>query len=114
MTKEDKLSRQEREEVKKEVRKEMEKRFLKKATSFTDEFKKQLATAVTTALGLVAALTWKDTITMFLSSFDTRFLPAEYPIFAQTYTAIIVTFIATIGILSVSKWSKPKEKEEKK
>lgn len=114
MIKEGKLSRKEREEVRKEVNKEIEKRFLKKATSFTDEFKKQFATSITTAFGLVAALTWKDTITMFISSFDTRYLPADYPIIAQIYSAILITLLATLGILAVSKWAKGKEKEEKR
>ncbi len=112
MAKEDKLSKQEREEVRKEIKRTMEKKFLKKATSFTNEFKKQFATAITTAFGLVTALTWRDTITMFLGSFDTRYLPADYPIIAQTYSAVLITFLATLGILAVSKWSK--EKDEKK
>ncbi len=114
MAKEDDLSDKEREEVRKEVRKEMEKRFIKKATSFTNEFKKQFAAAITTAFGLVTALTWKDTITMFLGSFDTRFLPAEAPIIAQTYSAVLITILATLGILAVSKWAREKNNKKRK
>ena len=113
MAKEDDLSPKEREEVRKEIKKVMEKKFLRKATSFTNEFKKQFATAITTAFGLVTALTWKDTITMFLGSFDTRFLPAEAPIIAQTYSAVLITLLATLGILAVSKWARGKEKKRK-
>lgn len=114
MAKEDDLSPKEREEVRKEIKKAMEKRFIKKATSFTNEFKKQFATAITTAFGLVTALTWRDVITTFLGSFDTRFLPAESPIIAQTYSAVLITLLATFGILAVSKWAREKEKKKKK
>ena len=74
--------------------------------SLRAEFKKQVSTAIMTALGLVIALAWKDLVTALIPSVSSPEMIAKYPYLAQLWGAIIVTIVAVIGILIISYWAK--------
>ena len=106
MTKEDNLSKIERKEVIKEINKKIHQKVVSKAVTLGQEFKKQTATAIMAAFGLIIALSWKDVITDFISKIN----------FFSTYgllvSAVLLTLISVLGILLISKWAKsPEEKK---
>jgi hypothetical protein len=78
------------------------------------EYKKQVSTAIMTALGLVIALVWKDVVTAIIPSMAPPSLLEKFPFLASIYTAAIVTALAVIGIVLVSGWAKSEEEKEKK
>lgn len=88
------------ENVKKNTTKELQKKLILQANSFKTEFKKQAATAIMAAFGLIIALAWKDVIIDFINKVD----------FVKQYglllSAIILTAVSVLGIVLVSKWMK--------
>ena len=72
---------------------------------FVEEVKKQTLTLVTAALGFVAALVWKDAITSWLKPLYENSEGAV----GLTIAAVVVTFVAVILIIIVTKILKPKE-----
>jgi hypothetical protein len=109
MAKEDKLSNEEREEVRKEIKKAAHERVLAQASIIKSEYKKQVSTAIITAFGLVIALVWKDVITALLPSTSAPGFLQKFPLLASLYAAVMITIVSVIGILLVTKWAKPKE-----
>jgi hypothetical protein len=77
------------------------------ATTLKSEFKKQTATAIMAAFGLVIALAWKDVITDAIGRIE----------FVKGYglliSAVILTFVSVLGILFVSRWTKSSTEEKK-
>ena len=73
------------------------KKIIEKASTFKSEFRKQTATAIMTAFGLIIALAWKDVITDIVSKIS----------FVQglLLSAIVVTAISVIGMIIVSRWA---------
>jgi len=69
-----------------------------KAQSFKKETKKALSTAIMAAFGFVIALVWKDVITEWVT-----ILVKSSPIGGKLIEAFIVTIIAVIGIIIVTK-----------
>jgi ABC-type multidrug transport system fused ATPase/permease subunit len=72
-------------------------------SEFRREFKKNVATLFISALGLVGALFWQRAIDAYIT--------ASFPGDPNTwvwrfYAAVIMTFIAVIGIIFISKFSK--------
>jgi predicted outer membrane lipoprotein len=64
------------------------------------EFVEKLGTLIVSAFGLVAALAWNDTIKMFIS----QFLDKSDGLVGTLVYALIVTFLAVLVTMSVSKW----------
>jgi uncharacterized protein YacL len=83
------------------------KKVISKVAELRNEYKKQVSTAIITAFGLVIALVWKDVVTALMPSIASPALLAKYPLIANLYTAIIITVIAVIGILAMSRFGKP-------
>jgi hypothetical protein len=109
MAKKQDLSSAQKQEVKEEVKKAIHDKVLTNVSTLRNEYKKQVSTAILTALGLVIALVWKDVITALIPTITAPGFLTEYPLVAQVYVAGIVTGIAILGILLISNWSKPKE-----
>ena len=96
--------------IKKEITKEINKVIPSEvrghASSLREEFRKHVSTAIMTAFGLVIALVWKDVVTALIPSITAPSLLTKYPFLVQVYTAVIVTIVAVLGILIISKWAK--------
>lgn len=107
-----------RQEVEKQVEKQIEKRVKKrlsdavreKSSLVQREFKTQAAGAIIAAFGFLIALVWKDLIVKLMENLTPPTLIAKYPYLAQLYSAILVTFIAVIGIMLISRWVKSPDK----
>ena len=69
------------------------------AHNIKNEFKKQTATAIMAAFGLIIALSWKDVITLLVDKFA---FVKEY---GSIVTAVILTAVSVLGILLVSRWA---------
>lgn len=75
-------------------------------TEFEKEFRKHLATFITGAFALVAALLWNDAIKSFLDRYQNRIvemIPIKEQWVVQFVTAFSVTVIAVAAIIIVSK-----------
>ena len=101
MAKEDNLSKIERKEVVKEINKKIHTSVIEKAKVLRNEFRKQTATAIITAFGLIIAFSWKDVINEFVNKLA---IVKEYGLIIS---AIILTFICVLGILAITKWVNP-------
>ena len=101
---ENNLNSKEKIEVKKEVKKALSERIKSKAGTLKSEFKKQTATAIMAAFGLIIAFSWKDVITDLVGR--VAFIKSH----GLLVSAIILTIISILGILLVSKWAKSGEK----
>lgn len=112
------LTQKQEAEVKKEVEKQLEKQVkkrlsqavLEKSSEVRQEFKTQASGAIIAAFGFLIALVWKDLVTKIMENLTPPGLIATYPYIAQLYSAILVTFIAVVGIMLVSRWAKKPEK----
>ena len=76
----------------------------KEVNEFKSEFKKQLTAFIVGALTFTAALTWNNTISSWVNS-STAFLKSVglQKWVLDLISAIIVTAIAVVGIMFVSK-----------
>ena len=74
------------------------------------KFRDHASTAMIAALSFLIALAWKDFIVKLVKDNTKISLLEKYPYIAELYTAIIITIIAIIGIIFVSKWAKKEEK----
>jgi hypothetical protein len=103
------LNLQQKKEVKKEVQKEKEKleeKFHKRlfshaingAGKFKNEFSKSLNTAMIAAFGFLIALSWRDVISEWISE-----ITSVSPVKGKLIEAIIITVVAVIGIILISK-----------
>jgi hypothetical protein len=69
------------------------------------KFKTHISTAILTAFGLLMALVWKDLIQKIINENIPYLTIEKYPYLSELYSAILVTLIATLGIILVSKWA---------
>lgn len=82
-------------------------KLIKKTSNLTMEFRKQTATAIMSAFGLIIALSWKDVITDLFSRI------AFVKNYGLLISAVLLTVISVFGILIVSSWSKSNSEEKK-
>lgn len=87
-------------------------KFHKTLKEFHMEIRKQMATFITGAFSFVAALVWRDAIRSFIDSFITTeglkgYIHAEWML--NVITAVIITFVAVLGIIITSKIIAPKD-----
>jgi len=79
------------------------------ASKFNQELKKAIETALAAAFGFIIALAWRDLIKEYVSK-----ITGASPVQGLLVEAVIVTIIAVIGIIVVTKFlSKEKEPEKK-
>lgn len=86
-------------------------RIMTHVSTLRGEYRKHVSTAIITAFGLVVALVWKDFITALMPSITIPGLLERYPLFASLYSALIITALAVIGIIIVSRWMKTEAKK---
>ncbi|MCX6749795.1 MAG: DUF5654 family protein [Candidatus Pacearchaeota archaeon] len=78
------------------------KRVLESTKKFHREFRKSIATAVVTALGIIMALAWKDVISSFISKITSLSPVQNFLINALIITVISVAIIMIVTHLSPS------------
>ena len=81
------------------------KKNLTKADFLSQQFKYHVSTAVIAAFSFVIAFAWKDLVTYFVENFVTKHLRANIPYAPDLIGAFVITIIAILGILIVSKWA---------
>jgi len=67
------------------------------------EIVRQMLTLATSGFGLVAALAWNSVIQEFVNSYIKKWLPAESGIYSLLIYALIVTTIAVLVTMQLSK-----------
>jgi len=87
------------------------KRGLRTTVFIGHKFRDHASTAMIAAFSFLIALAWKDFIVKLVRDNTKISLLEKYPYIAEFYTAIIITIIAIIGIILVSKWVKKEEKK---
>ena len=78
--------------------KEKPKTVKKSVKKFRTEFKKSVITALVAAFGFLISLAWRDVIVEAVDK-----ITALTPLHGKIITAIIITIIAVIGILIITK-----------
>ncbi len=73
-------------------------RTIQSTKKFRLEMKKAISTAIVAAFGFLIALVWKDVITEYVSTI-TQISPVQ----GKLIEAIIITIIAVIGILIITR-----------
>jgi len=112
--------------IEKKIETKLYKRFLRKSKAMTTatakrglrttvfighKFRDHASTAMIAAFSFLIALAWKDFIVKLVRDNTKISLLEKYPYIAELYTAIIITILAIIGIIFVSKWVKEEEKK---
>jgi len=87
------------------------KRGLRTTVFIGHKFRDHASTAMIAAFSFLIALAWKDFIIKLVRDNTKISLLEKYPYIAELYTAVIITIIAIIGIILVSKWVKKEEKK---
>ena len=111
--------------LEKKIETKLYKRFLRKSKAMTtatakrglrttvfigSKFRDHASTAMIAAFSFLIALAWKDFIIKLVRDNTKISLLEKYPYIAELYTAVIITILAIIGIIFVSKWAKKPEK----
>lgn len=63
----------------------------------------QMVTLATSALGLVAALAWNNFIQELINNYIKKFLPASYGLLSLLLYAVIVSILAVVVTMNLSK-----------
>lgn len=83
--------------------------------SFRKEFNKHLTTFVTGAFAFVAALLWRDAITYTLTN-ESELIANVFPFFGEGglkyVTAFIITIVAVVAIIIISRLLKTEEEKK--
>ena len=87
------------------------KRGLRTTVFIGSKFRDHASTAMIAAFSFLIALAWKDFIVKLVRENTKISLLEKYPYIAELYTAVIITILAIMGIIFVSKWAKKEEKK---
>jgi len=82
-------------------------------SSFKKDFRKHLASFITGAFAFVAGLLWRDAIQSILIRYKEKIqsaMPIKEAWFSQLFTALIISIVAVIAILLISKVLRVEEK----
>jgi len=107
--KEEKLTKKEEKEVKKKLRRVLYERAKRHGSKFNKEFKTQLVVAVSAALGFLMAFSWREPITDLVKLIAARFGASENMFFYNVISAVILTIVAVLALMLISKWASEKE-----
>lgn len=83
---------------------------VKKAKDLANNVRNRIALAIGAAFGLVIALAWNDAIREGIDQLMKNLGITGTAYIYKIITAIIITIIAVIGIMIVSKWAEKKQK----
>jgi len=99
----------EEKKLEKEIEQKLHKKFFSKskqtATFLHSKFKDHASTAIIAALSFLIALAWRDLIVKLVKESIKISAIEKYPYLLELYTALIITVIAIVGIVVVSKWA---------
>lgn len=84
-------------------------RVLNEATKFHQQFKERTSTAIIAAFGFLIALSWQDLIKNIINTYTPTDLFVQYPYLAQLISALLITLIAVLAIMIVSRWAQKTE-----
>tara|TARA_Y100000310_G_scaffold264470_1_gene275103 strand:+ start:1582 stop:1905 length:324 start_codon:yes stop_codon:yes gene_type:complete len=104
----EKLTKKEKKIVEKEIRKRLRNRIGGAAKRFHVAFKKQIVVAVSAALGFLVALSWREPIKEVVDLLINK-LGLAGAIGFKFLSAVVVTLIAVVALMIVSKWTSEKE-----
>ncbi len=92
--------------MKRKVKRIVEEKAIPAAREFHNEFKRQIVTGITAGFAFLIALSWREPISEAVNLLIERFgvNPAAGMIY-KFVSAILVTLLATIGLVFLSKWS---------
>ena len=103
----------EEKKLEKEIEQKLHKKLLsksKKTVVFLHaKFKDHASTAIIAALSFLIAIAWKDLIVKLVKESINISALEKYPYLLELYTALIITVIAIVGIVVVSKWAQKPE-----
>jgi len=109
------LTKQQEKEVEKEVKKRLDRRIYERARSsarkFRAEFKRHTITAITAAFAFLIALSWREPIKNSVSALIDRLGLSGKAIYFEYLSAILITIIAVLALMWLSKWSSEPEKK---
>ncbi len=80
----------------------------KSANNFKKELKTAVSTAIVAAFGFLIALQWKDLITEFVNQ-----ISSKSPVQGTLVTTLIVTIVSVLGIILTTKLLSNKEETPK-
>ena len=84
------------------------------ADRFHRKFRKKIVTSVVAAFGFLIALSWRKPIEQFVNLIIETAKLQGNEIYVQIISAILVTIIAVLGIMFVSRWDSKKDQSEKR
>jgi uncharacterized membrane protein YdbT with pleckstrin-like domain len=96
-------------EVDKKLRHILYERAKRHGGAFKKEFKKHVIVAITAALGFLIALSWKEPILELSGLLISWLGMAEGAVYFKVVSALIVTVLAVLALIIVSKWAAEKE-----
>ena len=99
-----KLEKELKPEIEKEVRKRIHERVYESTIKFKKEFQNQVVVAISAALGFLIALSWRTPIQDGVDSLINHLELSGGAIYLQFLSALIVTSIAVLILMWVSKW----------
>ena len=76
------------------------------------EFRTSAATAIITAFGLLAALSWQNTIKVYIDFLVTQIHLSQDPFLYNLYASIFITLISVIAIMIATRWAGRAEAQE--
>ena len=95
--------------VERKLRSILYERAKKHGGNFQREFKKHVIVAITAALGFLIALSWRDPISELVGLIISRLGAGEEMLYYKFLSAIIVTVIAVLALILVSRWTSEKK-----
>ena len=112
-----KLGKQIEKEVDKEVKKEVDRRLHERvygnakqhAGKFNKEFKNEIAVGITAAFAFLIALSWREPIKKSVDGLVLSFGLTAKAIYVEYLSALIMTLIAVLVLMVISRWKVQEE-----
>ena len=98
------MKKQQEKIIEKKVEKRLYGKFKGSASRFGLEFKKQIVVAISAALGFLVALSWREPIKEGVDLIIKKAGLTGNIIYYQFLSAILITLIAVLILMIVSKW----------
>jgi uncharacterized membrane protein YdbT with pleckstrin-like domain len=99
--------------VKEEVEKNLSKKLIERTRAstqkFRNEFRIQTVTAITAAFAFLIALSWRVPIEKTVNNIIQKLSLQGSEMFIQYMSAVIITFIAVLALIFLSRWKSEKE-----
>ena len=74
------------------------------AQKFREEFRNQITVSLSAAFGLLIALSWQNTIKLYVDSLIQKIEIPQDPVFYNFYASLLVTFISVLALMWISRW----------